>query len=547
MEPKRVVKIKRTFRKTIATILSLIQLSGMGLFPNAPTFFLDFFRALPAYAATPTTLGYQGRLKNSSSVALSGSYNFTFRLYSAASGGVSLWTETQTGVSVSDGYFAVRLGSVTPFPSTFDFNQPLYLTTEVNSDGEMSPRVAVNNVAYAYTAGGINSLDSDPVSATGGRMYYNTTDGSLRYYDGQAALWTILGSSGSSTSLQAVTNVGNSTTNALIFAGGTSTANFVFQSNVTVGGSATLQNFTFSAGSGTSMVTTNSTSTNLFASNAVFTSLSVGTFNPTNITWTNATGTNTTTTNLGVLGPASIAGLLTFGSATGSTLNANSTNIGSGTIGTLSSATGTIAVLNSGSANIATLLFGNATGSTLNAVTISGTTVTTTALFVNGRAVCLVDGTNCPASGTESDTLASVTNRGAFATSSVTLFGGLTTSNLTATGTTSLQNTTATNLASTGLLSFVAATGSTLNANFASFASATIAGQGICLQNGVGCPSTATEADTLASVTNRGAFATSSVTLFGGPHHFQPYRHRNALGYRRFLPCRRYLHECDGH
>jgi hypothetical protein len=511
-----VVKIKRTFRKTIATILSLIQLSGMGLFPNAPTFFLDFFRALPAYAATPTTLGYQGRLKNSSSVALSGSYNFTFRLYSAASGGVSLWTETQTGVSVSDGYFAVRLGSVTPFPSTFDFNQPLYLTTEVNSDGEMSPRVAVNNVAYAYTAGGINSLDSDPVSATGGRMYYNTTDGSLRYYDGQAALWTILGSSGSSTSLQAVTNVGNSTTNALIFAGGTSTANFVFQSNVTVGGSATLQNFTFSAGSGTSMVTTNSTSTNLFASNAVFTSLSVGTFNPTNITWTNATGTNTTTTNLGVLGPASIAGLLTFGSATGSTLNANSTNIGSGTIGTLSSATGTIAVLNSGSANIATLLFGNATGSTLNAVTISGTTVTTTALFVNGRAVCLVDGTNCPASGTESDTLASVTNRGAFATSSVTLFGGLTTSNLTATGTTSLQNTTATNLASTGLLSFVAATGSTLNANFASFASATIAGQGICLQNGVGCPSTATEADTLASVTNRGAFATSSVTLFGG-------------------------------
>jgi hypothetical protein len=516
MEPKREAKTNRTFRKTIATILSLIQLSGMGVFPNAPTFFLDFFRALPAYAAAPTTLGYQGRLKNSSSVALTGSYNFNFRLYAAASGGASLWTETQTGVSVSDGYFAVRLGSITPFPATFDFNQPLYLTTEVNSDGEMSPRVAINNVAYAYTAGGINSLDSDPVSATGGRMYYNTTDGSLRYYDGQAALWTILGSSGSSTSLQAVTNVGNSTTNALIFAGGTSTANFVFQSNVTVGGAASFQNFTFSAGTGTSLVTTDSTSTNLFATNAAFTNLSVSSFNPTNITWTNATGTNTTTTNLGVLGPASIAGLLTFGSATGSTLNANSANVGSGTIGALSSATGTIAVLNSGSANIATLLFGNATGSTLSAGTISGTTVTTTALFVNGRTVCLVDGTNCPASGTESDTLASVTNRGAFATSSVTLFGGLTTSNLTATGTTSLQNTTATNLASTGLLSFVAATGTTLNANFASFASATVAGQGICLQNGVGCPSTATEADTLASVTNRGAFATSSVTLFGG-------------------------------
>ncbi|MCI0479500.1 hypothetical protein L0Y59_03065, partial [Candidatus Uhrbacteria bacterium] len=70
---------------------------------------------------------------------------------------------------------------------------------------------------------------------------------------------------------------------------------------------------------------------------------------------------------------------------------------------------------------------------------------------VGGQAVCLQDGTNCPAGGTESDTLASVTNRGNYATSSVLFYGGLTTSNLTATGTTSLQAATLTHATATTL------------------------------------------------------------------------------------------------
>ncbi|MEO5927691.1 MAG: hypothetical protein ABIO72_03135 [Patescibacteria group bacterium] len=59
-------------------------------------------------------------------------------------------------------------------------------------------------------------------------------------------------------------------------------------------------------------------------------------------------------------------------------------------------------------------------------------------LFVTGQAVCLANGTNCPASApsAESDTLLSVTNRGSVATATLTLYGGATVGGtLTATGT----------------------------------------------------------------------------------------------------------------
>ncbi|QQR60513.1 hypothetical protein IPH19_03825 [Candidatus Uhrbacteria bacterium] len=195
------------------------------------------------------------------------------------------------------------------------------------------------------------------------------------------------------------------------------------------------------------------------------------------------------------------------------TLNAGSVTFGTATVSGLTSLQNTT-LTNGTSTNFAStglLSFSTATGTQILANIGTFSTAT-----VSGIAVCLANGVGCPSGTVLSDTLQSVTARGSFTTTTVQFFGGLTTSNLTATGTTSLQNTTATNLASTGLLSFVSATGSTLNANFASFASATVAGQGICLQNGVGCPSAAAEADTLASVTNRGAFATTTLTLFGG-------------------------------
>jgi hypothetical protein len=113
--------------------------------------------------------------------------------------------------------------------------------------------------------------------------------------------------------------------------------------------------------------------------------------------------------------------------------------------------------------------------------------------------------------------LGSATNRwnGVFGTVTTTNLNVLGSSNFTnitwvnATGT----NTTSTNLFTTNF-AFQTATGGTIIANIANFATATVSGVAVCLQNGVGCASVV-EADTLASVTNRGNFATSSISIFG--------------------------------
>ncbi|QQR60514.1 hypothetical protein IPH19_03830 [Candidatus Uhrbacteria bacterium] len=322
-----------------------------------------------------------------------------------------------------------------------------------------------------------------------------------------------------SDTLQSVTARGSFTTTTVQFFGGLSA------SNLTATGTTSLQNTTATNLASTGLLSfVSATGSTL---NANFASFASATVAGQGICLQNGVGcpsasaeadTLASVTNRGAFATSSVT---LFGGLTASNLTATgttslqsttATNLAATGLLSFTSATGT--TLRANTAVIGLLTYGNATGATLNANVLSATTVTSTAMFVNGVAVCLANGTNCSTAGL--DTLQSVTARGSFTTTTVQFFGGLSASNITATGTTSLQNTTATNFASTGLLSFVSATGSTLNANFASFASATVAGQGICLQNGVGCPSASAEADTLASVTNRGAFATSSVTLFGG-------------------------------
>ncbi len=63
-------------------------------------------------ATLPKVINYQGKLTNSSGVALNGLTDITFRIYTAASGGSAIWTEARTGgsaVSVTNGLFDVQL------------------------------------------------------------------------------------------------------------------------------------------------------------------------------------------------------------------------------------------------------------------------------------------------------------------------------------------------------------------------------------------------------------------------------------------------------
>jgi len=106
---------------------------------------------LEAQTGIPQVINYHGKLKDATGNPLTGTYDFAFRLYGAETRGNLVWgPETHAGVSVTNGYFNVKLGSILPF--NLDFTKPYWLSIEVNNDGEMFPRVQLASFGYAFTA-----------------------------------------------------------------------------------------------------------------------------------------------------------------------------------------------------------------------------------------------------------------------------------------------------------------------------------------------------------------------------------------------------------
>lgn len=130
---------------TILILAGLLWAQGAGALPLAA----------PSAASTGT-IAYQGRLADTAGAPLTGTYNMTFRLYSAASGGAPLWEEQWTGansIQVSDGLFNVMLGSLAPIPqSVVAANSSLFLGITVGTDSEMAPRVQLGTVPFAVQA-----------------------------------------------------------------------------------------------------------------------------------------------------------------------------------------------------------------------------------------------------------------------------------------------------------------------------------------------------------------------------------------------------------
>ena len=103
-----------------------------------------------AQAQIPQTINYQGYLTNAASQPVNEAVKVTFRLYTAASGGAAVWTETQTGVGVINGIYNAVLGSVTAF--NLPFNVPYFLSLQVKDDAEMAVRQPLSAVPYAQRA-----------------------------------------------------------------------------------------------------------------------------------------------------------------------------------------------------------------------------------------------------------------------------------------------------------------------------------------------------------------------------------------------------------
>jgi len=105
---------------------------------------------LTASAAIPHLMNFQGKATDKTGSPLNGTYNLKFRIYNTETGGTPKWTETQPNIPISNGIFQVQLGSVAPLNLTF--NESYWISIEINTDGEMSPRTRLASVGYAYMA-----------------------------------------------------------------------------------------------------------------------------------------------------------------------------------------------------------------------------------------------------------------------------------------------------------------------------------------------------------------------------------------------------------
>jgi hypothetical protein len=104
---------------------------------------------LPAVGGIPHLINYQGKLTDNSGNPLNGTYNITFKIYNAESGGTKLWEETQNGVAVSDGIFSVILGTVNAIDLSFD--SQYWLEVMVGAE-TITPRRRLTSIGYSFRA-----------------------------------------------------------------------------------------------------------------------------------------------------------------------------------------------------------------------------------------------------------------------------------------------------------------------------------------------------------------------------------------------------------
>ena len=115
--------------------------------------------AAPSFAQTvPAQMNFQGRLaKPDGTPVADGSYNVTFSLYNAATGGTLLWQRSIPGLPARNGVIAARLNFAGNFQNgatlSSAFNGALvYLDISLNGGASLTPRQQFVSNAYAFAA-----------------------------------------------------------------------------------------------------------------------------------------------------------------------------------------------------------------------------------------------------------------------------------------------------------------------------------------------------------------------------------------------------------
>ena len=137
-------------------------------------------------ADVPLELTHQGRMLDSTGVALDGLHDVTVTLYDASAGGNVVFEETFVGTLFTEGVYGLTLGADSANPlsvETFDASG-LWVGLAVDGGTELAPRPKLNAVPYAVRAATATSVSGGTVDATeisvGGSTVI-ASDGSIQW------------------------------------------------------------------------------------------------------------------------------------------------------------------------------------------------------------------------------------------------------------------------------------------------------------------------------------------------------------------------------
>ncbi len=123
---------------------------------------------LTSEAQVPQSMSYQGQLTDAGGNPVpDGPYDLFFTLYDAASGGNTLWTESHSSTSVTNGVFSVALGQSGNLLN-LPFDAQYWLGVKVDTEPEMTPRIALRASAYALNAEKVQGTNILPASGSVG-------------------------------------------------------------------------------------------------------------------------------------------------------------------------------------------------------------------------------------------------------------------------------------------------------------------------------------------------------------------------------------------
>jgi hypothetical protein len=130
--------------------------------------------------AVPKLLNYQGYVTDSSGVPINNDLDMTFAIYDQESGGTSLWSETQTDITVENGVFSVLLGSGTSLPVNVFTDNDCWLELTLEGTQTLSPRTRIISVGYSYTASYADSAscaeNADSLDGENGSFYRDASN-----------------------------------------------------------------------------------------------------------------------------------------------------------------------------------------------------------------------------------------------------------------------------------------------------------------------------------------------------------------------------------